>query len=152
MATVPPNTIIHLPPVHRRSTGEVSMLIFAGIVIPLGILWLLFRITTMPLSMPSTTEHPAAAAEKTPVVVQVVMEFPTVTPEDTPRPTWTPSPTAENNWCDARFTQPGDVCLKPFPPPPTPTPLLSCEDVTVDSGDLCRWTPPQPASDIDFWR
>jgi hypothetical protein len=144
MDTVPPNTIIHLPQVHRRSTGETSMLIFAGVVIPLAILWLLFRVTSTPLAVSVPTPHAASAVETPPVVVQVVMEFPTATPEDTPSSTWTPRPTAESDWCDARFTEPGAACTKPYPPPPTPTPLLSCESAMVDSGELCRW--PQPSS------
>ncbi|MFL5762281.1 MAG: hypothetical protein ACJ789_21485 [Thermomicrobiales bacterium] len=149
METVPPNTIIHLPPVHRRTVSETGLLLFVGIIAPLIILWMLFRVTAAPVAVANSTPRPAAAVETPPVVVEVVMQFPTATPQDTPSASWMPSPTATSDWCDARFTQPGAACTKPFPPPPTPTPLLSCDDETVDSGDLCRWS--EPASASEMW-
>ncbi len=150
METVPPNTIIHLPPAHRRTTSEIGLLIFTGIVVPLVILWLLFRVTVAPspVSANPTPLHDYAN-DTTPVVVEVVMKYPDQTPETAPRSAWAPTATSTSDWCDARFTQPGDACLKPFPPPPTPTPLLSCESAMVDAGDLCRWT--EPDSPTDLW-
>lgn len=148
MNTALPNTIIHLPAQHRRSAGEISLLLFVGLVVPLVILWLLMRAVAMPLSMPDPTPARATAAE-TPLVVEVVMQYPTATPEDTPRPTWTPSPQSGEDWCDPKLTKPGETCTKPFPPPPTPTPMLSCENFLVDAGERCRW--PHPTANKQFW-
>jgi hypothetical protein len=148
MSAALPNTIIHLPPQHRRSASEISLLLFVGIVIPLVILWLLMRAVGAPLATPDPTPARATAIE-TPLVVEVVMQYPTPTstPDETPRPSWTPSPSAD--WCDEKFTRPGETCTKPFPPPPTPTPLLSCMSQFVDSGERCRW--PEPTANKQFW-
>jgi hypothetical protein len=147
MTAALPNTIIHLPPSHRRSASEISLLLFVGIVVPLTILWLLMRAVGTPLALPDPTPLRASAAE-TPLVVEVVMQYPTptATPEETARATWTPT---DQDWCDENNTKPGETCTKPFPPPPTPTPLLSCMSTMVDSGERCRW--PQPAAKKQFW-
>jgi hypothetical protein len=147
MTAALPNTIIHLPPAHRRSASEISLLLFVGIVIPLLILWLLLRAVGTPMAMPDPTP-PRASAVETPLVVEVVMQYPTATPEYTPRPSWTPSPSADD-WCDAEYTRPGETCTKPFPPPPTPTPMLSCMSHLVDAGERCRW--PEPTANKQFW-
>jgi hypothetical protein len=149
MTAALPNTIIHLPPAHRRSASEISLLLFVGIVVPLMILWLLMRAVGTPLAMPDPTP-PRATAIETPLVVEVVMHYPTetATPEPTPRPEWTSSPSRED-WCDEKMTQPGEACTKPFPPPPTPTPLLSCMSTLVDAGERCRWT--ESAAKKQFW-
>jgi hypothetical protein len=149
MTAALPNTIIHLPPQHRRSASEIGLLLFVGIVIPLLILWLLLRAVGTPMASPDPTSQGATAIE-TPLVVEVVMQYPTSspTPEETPRPSWTPSPSAED-FCDPQFTRPGDTCTKPFPPPPTPTPLLSCMSQFVDSGERCRW--PESTAKKQFW-
>jgi hypothetical protein len=147
MTAALPNTIIHLPPSHRRSVSEIGLLLFVGIVIPLLILWLLLRAVGTPLAMPDPTP-PQSSAIETPLVVEVVMQYPTATPEETPRPSRTPSASAED-CCDPSITRPGDTCTKPFPPPPTPTPLLSCMSQFVDSGERCRW--PESTAKKQFW-
>jgi hypothetical protein len=147
MTAAMPNTIIHLPPQHRRSVSEIVLLLFVGIVIPLLLLWLLFRAFDAPTAMPDSAPPPAAAVE-TPVVVEVVMRYPTPTPEDTPHPTWTPSD-VDSDWCDPSYTRPGETCTKPFPPPPTPTPLLSCVSQLVAAGERCRW--PESTANDQLW-
>jgi hypothetical protein len=76
-----------------------------------------------------------------PIQVNVVMEYPTSTPEPTARsyPTWTT--TALDDWCSVH-TKEGDSCRKELDPPPTPTALLSCADQRVYGGELCRWITP----------
>jgi hypothetical protein len=147
MTAALPNTIIHLPPHHKRSASEISLLLFVGVVIPLMILWLLFRAVSPPAASADPTP-PRASANETPVVVKVVMQYPTPTPEHTPRPTWTPVESTEE-WCDLKYTQPGEACTMPFPPPPTPTPLLSCASYEVDAGERCRW--PESTAKKEFW-
>jgi hypothetical protein len=137
----PPKSAVHGSKPHRRTVrGLAAMWLLVGVGAVL--IWQLVRTTNEALPVLPTAQ-PQREATLAPVVAQVTLAPPTDIPEDTPTPRRIRTPRPLINYC-ASWMKRGEDCTDPFSPP-TPTPMLRCDDPRLIGGQFCVWPTPTPA-------
>jgi hypothetical protein len=150
---LPQNTVVVLPKPLPMNRGAFWVLFWT-----IGLLMGLFLRTIIDDAGNSSRANAAgsgntaagdlAAIAEAPTMevhVRAVLEMPSPSPTNTPRPiaTASPDPATGHDFCSTN--DPGQLCRVPFPAPPTPTPYPSCTDMDkLAPGDWCVW-PTQPS-------